>query len=178
MQHLPAARSAGAIAFQKGVIFAVVFVVLQVITLLLNNFLATGGFGVIVNVLSLLLSIALFLVEGAQSARQTGKARTGAMAGTFTGIMGGVVALVAGLIITTLNLDALRQSAQEAANEMQVRFQYTNSTVFAGFIVIAVLGLLFAIGLGAGVGALGGLIGRKRAAPIYQQMPVPPSSLP
>jgi len=176
MQHIPAVKSTGAIAFQKGVIFAGIFVVLQVITLLLNNFLAIGAFGAIVNILSLLLSIVLFLVEGSQSARLTGRASTGAMAGTFTGIMGGVVSLIADLLITALNVDTLRQSAQEAANELQVHFHYTVSTVFAGSIIIAVLGLLFAIGLGAAVGALGGLMGRKRAASLGLDAPVPPSS--
>jgi hypothetical protein len=96
--------------------------------------------------------------------------------------MGGIIGFLINLILDLSHVDALRESAQMAATQLNYDFQYTNGLIIA----ISALGniclLLCGIGLGAGIGALGGLLGKKQS-PIRPflyppQPPYPPTSYP
>jgi hypothetical protein len=113
--------------------------------------------------LNFILSLVLFLLAGICAARQTGRVSTGTMAGTFAGTIGGMISLGIDLLIASFRIDSLRQSIQEAADALNQGFHYTNTMAFASIVFIAVFGLLLAVGLGTGFGALGGLIGKRQA---------------
>lgn len=181
MQQQTQQQDTGAIAFRYGLIWAGIFTILQIIVLLIIDFDSVGYAGAIANLLNLLLSLVLFFIVGMLAARQTGQVNRGAMAGYFTGIFGGVLSLIVQLIVVRFTLDQLRPRVQQTADLFNVGFRYNNEAVFAGMIFSSVIGLLFAIGLGAGMGALGGLLGKRQAkvpAPTRYTAPLRPPSQP
>ncbi len=181
MQQQIQQKETGAIAFRYGLIWGGIFAGLQVIVLVVNDFDSVGYAATVANLFNLLLSLALFFLVGMLSARQTGQVSRGSMAGYFAGTMGGLLGLIAQLIVVQFAVDSLRVRTQETANMLNLGFQYNNDAVFAGMIFNAVVGWLFAIGLGAGMGALGGLLGRKQAkvpAVARYTAPVPPPHRP
>jgi hypothetical protein len=163
MQQQIQPKETGAIAFRYGLIWGGIFAILQIVALVIVDFDSVGYAASIANILNLLLSLALFFFAGMLAARQTGQASRGSMAGYFAGIIGGVLALIVQLIVAQFAIDGLRVRTQATANMLNLGFQYNNDAVFAGIIVNAVVGWLFAIGLGAGIGALGGLLGKRQA---------------
>jgi hypothetical protein len=175
MQQQIQPKETGAIAFRYGLIWGGIFAILEIIVLVIADFDSVGYAASIANILNLLLSLVLFFFVGMLAARQTGQVSRGSMAGFFAGTFGGLLALIAQLIVVQFAIDTLRVRTQETANMLNLGFQYNNDAVFAGFIVNAVMGWLFAIGLGAGLGALGGLLGKKQARlPTVAPYTVPP----
>jgi hypothetical protein len=149
LQQQTQQHDTGAVALRYGLIWSGIFTGLQIIAVLINDFDTHGYVSTIAGVLNLLLSLALFFVVG-------------------------MLSLIAQLIIIQFALDNFRQRAQQAADLFNFGYQYSNEAVFAGVIVNCVLGLFFAIGLGAGMGALGGLLGRKLAkVPAAASYPIP-----
>jgi hypothetical protein len=163
MQQQIQQKETGAIAFRYGLIWGGIYAVLQIVALFIVDFDSVGYAASIANILNLLLSFALFFVVGMLAARQTAQVSRGSMAGYFAGTLGGVLALIVQLIVVQFTLDGLRERTQQTADLFNMGLQYNNSTVLAGLIINAVVGWFFAIGLGAGMGALGGLLGKRQA---------------
>jgi hypothetical protein len=177
MHTIQVTKSPEVVALRQGLTFAGIFVLLQTLVQLITNFVDIPYIGLIINTLNFLLSVVLFIFTGIFAARETGRTGTGALAGLAAGSIGGVGALIVTLVITALNMSALLREAQSAANSVELGFEYTSDFILATAVILAVIGLLFAVGLGAGVGALGGLIGKRQAPPPMQnhrQAPLPP----
>lgn len=191
MQPMQPAQQ-GRPALRYGLIFGAIIAVLVII----NSFLpaqvsasgapdiARGGLGC----LFFLVYLALFFVAGMLAARRTGKAGTGSLAGLLAGAIGIILFVVLGVIAILNTPDSVWQKALDQARaqnpsvNLTLQQMKTTAEVFA--IVAFVLIYLAAIGVGAGLGALGGLVGRGQAPrpqypeAMYQGMPQPGYSQP
>jgi hypothetical protein len=156
MQTPAAPRRAGNPILREGLIFGIIVVVVQVVLNLLGNVI-NPGFAL--SVLSFILSLALYLLAGMRASQQTARVSTGALAGLVAGLIAGLLSAVYTVVYTFTNVDALRRSAQAASPTVQV----TNQLI----LTIAIVGIIFSFVLmallGLGLGALGGLMGKKRA---------------
>jgi hypothetical protein len=122
-----------------------------------------------------LVDLALFFVAGMLTARQTGTVGSAAISGLIAGAIGGLIGGVANAVVVIthpdlLNMPSLSQSGIDV-----------HSLVVPAAIFGVVLRAAFFGGLGAGLGALGGLAGRGNA-PRQQAMAglygPPPGSYP
>jgi hypothetical protein len=179
------------VAFRYGLIVGLILAAFESAILLFNTFgtlatanvvlaLALSGFG-------LLAGLAAYGVAGFMASKQTGKVSTGTIAGLWTGTFYGIICFIVSM---TLFFGINFPKAMELANNST---SISNIEAYrAGFIIggvgFAIFGILLAIGLGAGLGALGGLIGKSQAKvlptpempypspqqPLYQQAPAYP----
>jgi hypothetical protein len=162
---------ARAIALQRGLIFGLAQTAIAVVILLLNTFVNTNaGLALLLAAVNFLLSLAAYFGAGILASRQTGQLSTGTFAGLWAGVCYGVLNFIISLLLFLQvafprALAILSTSPDFASNPDAVRLG-----VIAGGVGIELLGSLLAIGLGAGLGALGGLLGRSRS-------PLQPASL-
>ena len=141
----------GKVALQFGALFGVS---LSVLLLTLDRFLATANF-----TLDFWLCVPAFLLAGLFAAKHTGKVSTGALAGLWAGFISNIIYWVIPLffVVFTMGNDA--------------------ALISAGILLILTSPVQVAIG--SGLGALGGLLGR-RLSPMAGQpsSPYPPASWP
>ncbi|HEY0756657.1 MAG TPA: hypothetical protein VGD98_22075 [Ktedonobacteraceae bacterium] len=105
-----------------------------------------NSYGLLSLPLSLLLWIVVLLVAGAVSARHTGKIMTGTLTGLWAGLIGGV--------LTSVTLFTMSVSSN-----YYDYYNYVNlMTMILTYVIFL---LLFVLGIGTGLGALGGLIGQS-----------------
>lgn len=182
MQPAATPPNARNVAFLRGLIFGLAQTVIAAGILLLNTFVNTNaGLALLLVVANFLLSLAAYFGAGALAASKTGRLSTGTFAGMWAGIFYGVLNFIVSLIIFLQvafprALAILNSTPEFASNPDALR-----TGVIVGGVGIELLGSLLAIGLGAGVGALGGLAGRNRspfgpvsAGPAYAPPPYPP----
>lgn len=162
MQSSQASPSTGNPALRFGAIFGLTWGVVLVANYYASQQLSIGWSGLAAVVISLLV----YLVAGMLAAQQTGKVSTGLVAGLFTGIFSSLINVVGVVVILILNpsiVNKARQVAQQTVQSAGANFTYTNSMIIGFAVVGLILGLLLAGGVGLGMGALGGVIGRSRA---------------
>lgn len=164
-------------AVRYGLIFGGIIAVLSVLNAVLSpsdRFDTTGSPGAVgggLGCLFALASIALLVAPGWLTARATGRTGSGAVSGLIAGLIGSLVFAVA-LIILVQTLSAadyadIAKSSQQQLTPDQARRVVTIAIVFASVVIV-----LFAVGVGAGLGAIGGLIGKSQfngPANPYQQ---------
>jgi hypothetical protein len=130
-------------------------VTLWIITLpatLLPNFVHTNALVTFLRVPSVLVAIALIWLSGVRAAQRTGKARTGALAGM-------IVILIDSLLGTISSLTAFFVSDPSLPHLFTYATSALGQQIITGWMISFPLVLLE----GAGIGAIGGLIGRRRA---------------
>ena len=120
------------------------------------------GLGFIVFVINLVL---LFLA-GMYTARQNGKVGSATLAGLIAGVVGGIF----GAVIVVIILSVIPIPTTTTSNGVQL----TRSLLIVGGVIAAIFIVLLDAGLGAGIGAIGGLVGRgnyqsRNPAPSYQE---------
>jgi hypothetical protein len=123
---------------------------------LLQSFVPTNGLVTILGVLVFLVTIALTLLAGVRASQWTGRVRTGALAGLIMGLISSLLAYITSLT-TIFVFDTPFHHRLSLATSTQVQQVITAYSLI--FVIVFVVELL----LGAGIGALGGLIGRNRA---------------
>jgi hypothetical protein len=111
-----------------------------------------------------LVYLALFFVAGILTARQTGSVGSGALAGLFAG---GVGALLSGVVSVTLAVVFPRTFSD------YVEIQTTVTAALASIVIGSVVGLVIWSGLGAGLGALGALIGQSQFRAAHPELAQP-----
>jgi hypothetical protein len=176
-----AGPSSGKIALRYGLIFGLIQAAIVAIVLLLNAFVFLGNTGVslILGVLSFLTGLAAYFVAGTLAAKQTGKVSTGTISGLWAGVFYGVIGCIISIaIFLGITLPKLLNQYNTAGYPSGVSPATFRIGVIAGGVGVYIFGLFFAIGVGAGIGALGGLLGRsqaRKAAPAqpYQEQPYP-----
>jgi len=129
---------------------------------------ADTGVPAIVSCVNFLVALALPFIAGMLAARRTGRVGDGSLAGLVTGAAGALFGGVASVVvILTLVAPSLQPPEGSVFTPSQLQ-----DILIGGAIFGLVGGLLLDSGLGAGLGALGGLVGRssyeKANPPAYQ----------
>src|SRR5260370_1764132 len=161
MQEQGMARRGGAAFIWKwGAISGVVLGVIQIII----SLLPLGSLKTILDVLVWLIG---FFVLGLFAARQTGRVRTGALVGLVAGLIGALIGRVLFVIIQiSTNDQQITPALNHAAATGSISPGELHTVAVVGIVIgLVVLGAL-ELGLGAGIGALGGLVGRRQAPPV------------
>ena len=181
MQPINNSPNSGKVAFQQGLIFGLILAVIETLILLINTFVNSPsnqiGLDLILIGAGFLLGLAAYLVAGILATRKTGRVSTGTLAGLWTGTTYGAIVLVVSMVLF-FSINLPRLLAIEAISHPEVDQNAYRIGAIAGGVGYAIFGILFAIGLGAGLGALGGLIGRgsfKASQPAY---PIPEQPAP
>ncbi len=166
-------------ALNQGILFGVIVGVIIIVYLLLNYLVYNATLTLIVGIVTFVIELGLYAFAGYRASAITGKTGTGAIAGLFTGLFGGLIGAVASLILLFVFIDTSRARLLSTAINETARQLYTNSFIITVGITGALLGVAIAIGYGAGLGAIGGLLGKRRAPQpqqayqevLYQGMP-------
>lgn len=124
---------------------------------------------VILDLIMFLIWIIGFLFAGAWGSKVTGKISTGTLAGLFAGMFGGLLAAVGQIIsiFITMNAQSSIFNAVSPSSSSVLLFTGVASIIYI---------LVLAIGGGAGLGAMGGLIGQSLSK-VHPQ-PRPPQPYP
>ena len=177
-QNPPPVASPGKIAFRYGLILGLIQTVLALITALvtaLTDPLGTSaGLSFGLGVLIFITSLVAYFIAGTLAAKQTGKVSTGTIGGLWTGVVYGIL----GCIITSTTFLAIRYpKLVDHYNTVGYPASATASAFKIGLVAagvgLPVFGLFVAIGVGAGIGALGGLLGRSQFRKNTPQQPYP-----
>ncbi|HEX7736564.1 MAG TPA: hypothetical protein VF458_17080, partial [Ktedonobacteraceae bacterium] len=150
------------VAFYHGLVFGLIQALIASVVLILNAFVTVNSLGgaLLLSSLSLLTGLAAYFVAGIFAAKQNGKVRTGLFAGMWTGGIYGIIGMVVSMVIF------FQITYPKLIDAVTASGTYANMDAYKvgaeiGGVGGPILGFLFAIGVGAGLGALGGLIGRN-----------------
>lgn len=168
-------QQSGSPVVRQGLIFGGLIILLSIIQSV-TQFLVGGvdaltgsagsrsvpGLGVIV----FLADLTLLFLAGMFTARLNGKVGSATLAGLLAGVLGG---LAAGIIIV-IALAVGKIPPTPASSNVHI----TRSVLILGGVIAAIFVVLLYAALGAGVGAIGGLIGKntyqaRYPAPTYQE---------
>ncbi len=149
-------------ALRQGLIVGIIFGVIGIVLDLISQFV--GG-GTILGVIQFVVAIVLFVSVGILTSQQTGKARTGALAGLITGFIGSVLSAVVTILILLLFADKIRQVDLAQVTSPLAQQLVTNQLIITLQIISFLVFIVLALAIGTVLGALGGLIGSRRATP-------------
>jgi vacuolar-type H+-ATPase subunit I/STV1 len=158
MQKNSTAQQGGAAFIWKwGAIYGVILGVIHIILSQLPH----------KTILDLLMWLIGFFLIGMFAARQTGRVETGVLVGLITGLISGLIVVLFGIIQMTGNNPQITKALNLAAQKAQ---QHGKTLSLTELRTLAIVGGLIVteameIGLGSGIGALGGLLGRRLARP-------------
>lgn len=167
MQTQPVAQQPGKPALLSGIIIGVVLgIIHSAITIIIAQMAVNGG-GSSAVITSLQLLVPLiwiigFLFAGFWASKESGLISTGTLAGLFAGIFGSIIAGFGQIIATAIAANTTSQIAAQASGML----------LFTGYTAIFSV-MILAIGAGAGVGAIGGLIGQTITKVHPQPAPQP-----
>ena|ERR1700694_2073182 len=156
----------GSPALRQGLIFGVIVAVVQIVFSFLSNAIGLGLTGTIV---VLIIYFVFGLLAGQRASMQTGKIGTGVLAGFLAGLISSLISAVLSIILTLTNIDAIRQNAQQIANQNRLGITYTNALVIQGLVLAVVILVILASLISLAGGSIGGYLGKGRA-----QVPPPP----
>ena len=177
MQPIVAPPPTGKVAFQQGLIFGLAQAVVASSIIFINTFVSTNsGVSLLLDVLSFFTGLAAYFLAGIMGAKQNGRLRTGVFAGMWTGAIYGAIDLVVSLVLFfQISLPKALNILNNSTTTTTMSPDTIRTVAIATGVGTEVFGFLFAIGLGAGLGALGGLIGRNtskfKAVPVVPVMP-------
>lgn len=139
-------------ALREGLVFGVTLGIIASTGNLLQNSVGSDMLGNIIGVLLLMVTIALNLLAGIRASQRTGRVGTGALAGLIMQLISFLFGVI--LILTKMFVfdTILHPILSHATSELDQQFIMVYSISF----VVVLL-------LGAVLGAMGGLLGSKRA---------------
>lgn len=172
-------RSTGSPAFRHGIRFGILLGIVQIALSLFTAYGNGGNSASILSTAGVAVAVIIYLLAGLLAASRTGRVGTGSFAGLWTGIIGFLIGFFGALVISSMNIDRLRQNAQVAAQaaagqiHQAVALPVTNQALLLAALMAGVLGILLSLVLGLMLGAIGGLIGRAFFRPV-----LPPTAVP
>jgi hypothetical protein len=95
----------------------------------------------------------------------------------MTAVFAGFIALIALIVTASMNMSSISESYQQivdAYNSQGVNITYNSASIIGIFALCGTVLWLFGIGMGAGIGALGGLLGRSQSTVVPPPVPVYP----
>ena len=165
----------GSPALRQGLIFGVILAVVEIAFSFLSQIIALGLLG---SIIALVIYLVFGILAGRRASALTGKVGTGVLAGFLAGLIASVISSIVSIILTLTNIDAIRQNAQQIANQQGLHITYTNALVIQSVILALVFVIILSALIALGGGAIGGYIGRSRApisqTPYEESMFVPP----
>lgn len=147
-----ARRGGAAFIWKWGAICGVVLGVIQIIISLLP-------FGSLKTILDVLVWLIVFFVLDLFAARQTGRVGTGALVGLVAGLIGRVLFVI-------IQIATNGQQITQALNRAGISPGELNTADVVGIVLGLIVTVALELGLGAGFGALGGLVWRCQAPPV------------
>ncbi len=169
------AESSGKVALREGVIIALILGALHLLLIIVRNVTGGGVVSLLVSLLICLVWLVAFFLAGMRASKRTALVSTGTLAGLWTGIFGGIIGFIINLVEVAISVDTRRQALQDAIEQAQYSgIHYTNQMVIVFYALFGICLLLIGIGLGAGMGALGGLLGRSQSPLRFAAYPQPP----
>lgn len=154
-------RSKGPAVWRWGFIFGGCAGALGIIAAVAASTLVAGA-ALLLDAVFVLIVFALYFAAGIFAARQTGSVGAATLAGLVAGIFSAILREIAAIFLT-LNRPLPALSTTGTGLDPST----TQSLIVVFAIIGAVLVLLLFAGLGAGVAALGGLVGRPRSSGAY-----------
>lgn len=177
--------SSGHPAMKWGIIFGIIIGALSLIDVLLRfatlgarSFATSspffGGFGCLFS----LIDLALLVVAGILAAREGGRVGAGTIAGLIAGLIGGAVrAIITIVAVLSLPFSFFVEAARRGARGSTLTPGQIHNIAQIALVVI-IIAEIIAIGveggIGAGLGALGGLIGKGQRGAVPPGMQSPP----
>lgn len=162
----------GKTALLFGALFGICAGLIQILL-----FFALAGVGYL---LSLVFWIVALLLAGLLASKRTGKVSTGTLAGLWSGLIGGVMVMgVFALVMLIATHDPSFMNAfMSGVRSSNMPYSITSQqmVLYMGLFVVIVTAawLLVSIGAGAGIGAIGGVIGKTMSpAPQHGWQPYP-----
>ncbi len=138
-------------ALREGLVFGVTLGIIASTGNLLQNFVVSDILGNIIGVMFLIVTIALNLLAGVRASQRTGRVGTGALAGLIVEL----ISFLLGTIVTLTKIFVFDTLLHRL-------FTHTTPGLVLQFITAYIFGFVVFLLLGAVIGAIGGLIGRKR----------------
>jgi len=135
--------------------------IFELVAGLLQNFVVSHSLDTVFSVMFLIVTIALNLLAGVRASQQTGRVSTGALAGLIVELISsvfGTIKILANIFVfDTLLHRWLLQATSEHAQQFNTNqfVTFVIAEIIIGFVVIPLLGAM--------IGAIGGLIGKRRA---------------
>lgn len=169
-------ESPGKAALRVGLIMGGIMAVIYAVFSLAGQFIP--AISLIALILSFIAWLVVYFVAGILGAKRTGRVGMGSLAGLWTAVFAGILATITNGILVAIDADRIRETTQAFADQMDLGFTYTNEIILASQVFLGICLTLFGIGLGAGLGALGGLIGRGNQPPVYPYPMYPPYGQP
>jgi hypothetical protein len=158
---LGSASRPGHPALREGLLFGIILGIFEIVAGIVQNFVVLHSLDTVFSVMFLILTIALNLLAGIRASQQTGRVSTGALAGLIVELISSVfssIKILADIFVfdTLLHRWLLQATSGQA--------QLFNTNQFASFVMAEiVIGFVVIPLLGAMIGAIGGLIGKRRA---------------
>jgi hypothetical protein len=163
MQTMPP-PSAGRVIFRQGLFFGVLLGIVHSGLSLVNQALAQSGLSTLGLLVIVLLWLGVFFWAGVRSAKQTGRVGVGSLTGLVTAVFAGIIAFIALMVIAAIQISTPSSSYQQIFDYYSSRgIHITYSAIFGVLALCGTILLLLGIGMGAGIGALGGLLGRSQS---------------
>lgn len=197
------APSASGLIWRNGLIFGGIYALVSIISTLIEWL--TGSLTGIVNILNsaasgnqptnilstllplaiagcvgFLIALTLQFVSGMMTARKTGGVGSAALTGLVTGAFGSLIGGGVGLVMDFLVVIPALVSLASSLGQNPAQYQQSQTV---SDIVGAIFSVVVYAGIGAGLGALGGLVGRNsyqqaHPAPSYEQSFYQPGAYP
>lgn len=148
-------------ALREGVLFGVV---LGVVLILLHWLSGPGAVGEVL-LLSLALTLGVYLLAGLRAARFTGDTGAGAMAGLMTALVSSLMGLLvdfAFLLVQQGQLASMQSTVNQVLQHAGLSAQVPQGVLIGAIMLGLLMVLLLSLLVGGLVGALGGSLGKRQ----------------
>jgi len=108
------------------------------------------------------LPMPAFLLAGLLAAKRTGRVSTGTLAGLWSGVFSNIIVWALFIAVVAVYHDAVVSAALSSGIGLDP--QNTELYILEVLVFCAISSLLLMMGVGSGLGALGGLIGKRMSA--------------
>jgi hypothetical protein len=158
------------VIWQIGALFGIILGVIQLVFLFfLNGVIPFAG------IINIIVSAIVLFFAGYLAAQKTFTVGTGALAGLVAGAISGIIGLIVSIIVVLVNPELIQKATnivQQSGNTGNLSQGDIQAAIMGGLIIAFIIGLLFLVALGAGVGAIGGVVG-KQSTPHNDAPPTP-----
>jgi|SRR5579859_3806171 len=141
-----------------GIIFGVIFA----LALILFGYVLAPSLGQLDSYIQLGLPIVFGAIAGRRATLRTSKISSGMIAGLLTGAIGSLLTSILTMTLVLVSIDSIRQQAQQSANKQHPII--TNGDIIQYYVQALVLTIILTTLLAVAGGAMGGFLGKGRAA--------------